>query len=348
MSHKILVATNPAYEVHVGSHLLSSAAQAASRYSKVAVITDSNVGPLYCHNLDASLREHVIEVTAGEASKSFETLERVLDQLNTLGLDRDAALIALGGGVVGDLTGLAASLFKRGIPFIQCATTLLAQVDASVGGKTAVNLPSGKNLAGTFHQPAAVFADVSTLETLPASEFASGLGEVLKTALLAGEDAISALERDSESILDKNAEALARTVKRCVEFKAEVVAEDPLESGRRKCLNLGHTFAHAIEHIAGFGVIPHGVAVAVGIGMAFEQAIEKGVLRDGALADRSRALTAKLGLPTCLAEVEEAYRLRFPADAMRASMASDKKNHGNQVMLVLPVRAGEVALDVPL
>jgi 3-dehydroquinate synthase len=255
--------------------------------------------------------------------------------------------VALGGGVVGDLCGLAASLYKRGIAFVQCPTTLLAQVDASVGGKTAVNLPSGKNLAGTFHQPVAVLADVATLATLPESEFESGLGEVLKTALLAGEDALGDLERDVHKLRERDPLTLERTVEACVAFKARIVAQDPREGGLRKCLNLGHTFAHGIEHSAGFGRIPHGVAVAAGIGLAFDHAAASGVLLDVALCERVHALARDLHLPSSLEEIEDRYGLHVSEVELLASMRTDKKNKGSEIRLVLPVRAGEVRIDVP-
>lgn len=348
MNRTVHVGTQPAYDVRIGTGLLEGVGEIAGRYSRVALLTDENVGPLYLERLPVSVRENVIRLPAGEDSKSFTTLERVLDELCVLNLDRSSLLVALGGGVLGDLTGLAASLYKRGIDFVQCATTLLAQVDASVGGKTAVNLPSGKNMAGTFHQPVAVFADVSTLGTLPRSEFASGLGEVLKTALLDGEEALAKLERDAEALVARDLELLAECVQRCVEFKAAVVAEDPSEKGRRKCLNLGHTYAHAIEHIAGFGVVPHGVAVAVGIALALEEAARLGTLTDATLAGRVGELAARLGLATTLAELESGYGVRFEREAMLRSMRTDKKNSGGEILLVLPVGVGEVALDVPL
>ena len=264
MTSTVRVSVETPYDVRIGPGLLQAVEALAPRYSRVAVLTDENVAPLYLERLGETFGKRVIVVAAGEASKSFVTLESVLDQLCGFGLDRDSALIALGGGVIGDLCGLSAALFMRGVRFIQCPTTLLAQVDASVGGKTAVNLTSGKNLAGVFHQPDAVFADTSTLASQSEDEFRSGLGEVLKTALLDGEEHLAQLEADAALLVARDSRTLTRVVERCVQFKAKIVSADPLEGGSRKCLNLGHTYAHAIEHIAGFGVVPHGIAVAAG------------------------------------------------------------------------------------
>ena len=346
MTRTVRVGTETPYDVCIGAGVLARAEGLAAAYSRVAVLTDENVGPLYLERLGALAQGEVVVVAAGEGSKSFATLEVVLESLSRAGLDRDACLVALGGGVVGDLCGLAASLYKRGVAFVQCATTLLAQVDASVGGKTAVNLPSGKNLAGTFHQPAAVLADVTTLATLPEAEFESGLGEVLKTAILSGEADLRALEEAAPALLARDAEALARTVEACVAYKARVVAEDPLEGGLRKCLNLGHTFGHGIEHIAGYGVIPHGVAVAVGIGLAFDHAAASGILEDIALDERVHALARALHLPSTIEDLEQRYGVHVSEAELRASMSTDKKNRGGETLLVLPVRAGEMKLDV--
>lgn len=348
MTSQVHVGTEEPYDVHIGAGALDEAAGFVQRYSGAAVVTDANVGALYLERLGALAQGPVVTVEPGEASKSFATLERVLDELASAQLDRGACLVALGGGVVGDLTGLAASLYKRGVAFVQCATTLLAQVDASVGGKTAVNLSSGKNLAGTFHQPAAVFADVATLVTLPEDEFLSGLGEVLKSALLDGEAHLAALEGDADALTAHDPAALERAVERCVAFKARVVAADPREGGLRKSLNLGHTFGHAIEHLAGYGAVPHGVAVAAGIGLAFEHAERTGVLADARFAERARSLAKVLGLPSSLDELAARYGVAIDPDAMRASMRHDKKNRGGEVLLVLPVRPGEARLDVPL
>lgn len=343
----VQVETEPSYEVRIGEGVLAEAAAAARGYSACALVSDANVAPLYAAQL-GPLAEDPIVVPAGESSKSLATLEEVLERLVRKDLDRSACVVALGGGVIGDLAGLAAALYKRGVAVLQCPTTLLSQVDASVGGKTAVNLPSGKNLAGSFHQPRAVFADVTTLATLPEEELASGLGEVLKTALLSGEEALATLERDATGLVARDPACLARQVEACVAFKAAVVARDPHEAGERACLNLGHTFGHGIEHIAGFGRVPHGVAVAAGIAIAFEHATARGILADEELPKRSAALARSLGLPTSLVDLEARYGVAIEGEALIASMRTDKKRVGDEIRLVLPVRAGEVRLDVPL
>lgn len=348
MSRNVRVAVEPSYDVRIGTGLLEAVQALAPRYSRIAVVTDENVAPLYLERLGKELGQRVIVVPAGEGSKSFATAENILEQLSGFGLDRDSALIALGGGVVGDLCGLVSALFMRGIRFIQCPTTLLAQVDASVGGKTAINLVAGKNLAGVFHQPDAVFADTSTLVTQSSDEFRSGLGEVLKTALLDGEEHLSQLELDTDCLLARDPETLAQVVERCVQFKAKIVSADPREGGSRKCLNLGHTYAHAIEHIAGFGAVPHGMAVAAGIGMALDQAGSCGVLEDPLLAGRVRKLARALGLPASLEDIEARTGLEFSEEAMLLAMTTDKKNARGEIRYVLPVRAGQVRIDVVL
>lgn len=331
-------------EVRIAPGALAQAEELVARHSGALVLTDETVGPLHLARLGRLAEGPVLRVPPGEPSKSLACLERVLDALCEAELDRGACLVALGGGVVGDLGGLAASLFKRGIAVLQCPTTLLAQVDASVGGKTAVNLRAGKNLAGTFHDPVAVLADPLTLTTLPGPELRSGLGEVLKTALLDGEGHLTALEEEADRLVALEPDALEACVARCVRFKASVVAEDPLEAGPRQQLNLGHTFAHAIEHLAGYGAVPHGVAVAAGLGMALEESARRGILADAELPARVAALAARLGLPTGLAELDAAP----DRDELLAAMRHDKKNRGGEVRLVLPVRAGEVRLGVPL
>ena len=346
MTRSLRVETDPAYLVHVGAGVLSEVAGHTDCYSKVAVLVDATVEALHLERLGALAEAPVISIQPGEASKSFATLERVHEDLARLQLDREGCLVALGGGVLGDLTGLAAALYKRGIDFVQCPTTLLAQVDASVGGKTAVNLKSGKNLAGAFHQPRAVFADMATLETLPEQEFVSGLGEVLKSALLSGEGDLAALEALASKLRAREPEATEQVVLRSAALKARVVAADPLEQGPRKQLNLGHTFGHAIELCAGYGRVPHGVAVAAGIAMALRQAAESSLLEDADLPERVAQLAQALGLPSSLADLESRYGLTLSAPDLFAAMASDKKNSGGQVLLVLPKRAGEMHLDV--
>ncbi|MCB9914130.1 MAG: 3-dehydroquinate synthase [Planctomycetes bacterium] len=347
MPSTLRVDTEPSYEVRVGAGVLSEAAALVADRGAVAVLVDERVAPLHLARLGALADAAVVRVRAGEAAKTFAELERVLDALVAAGLDRRGAVLALGGGATCDLAGLAAALYMRGVDCFYAPTTLLAQVDASVGGKTAVNLAAGKNLAGTFHQPRGVLADVETLATLPAEELRSGLGEVLKSALLAGEADLAALERDAAALARGDAAALEAAVVRAVAQKARVVAADPREAGARKQLNLGHTWAHAVERLVGFGRVPHGLAVAAGLGEALTTAAALGVLADPRLVARARALAGALGLPADLAELEAERGLRLPRAELHAAMATDKKNVGRDVRLVLLRRAGEPVWDVP-
>ena len=343
-AERVRVATEPAYEVHVGAGALEGAGEWVRRHERRALLVDARVEALHGARLAAFEIESSLALAPGEERKSMRELEGVLDFLAEARLDRGSLLVTFGGGVVSDLGGLAASLFKRGIDVLHLPTTLLAQVDASVGGKTAINLKAGKNLAGSFHQPVAVFCDTLTLATLDERELASGLGEVLKTAWIGGESALARLEALAPSLLRKDPEALAAVVRDCVATKARVVAEDPLERGPRRVLNLGHTFAHAIEGAAGFGAIPHGVAVAVGIGLAFELAARLKLLEDPACVERQRRLSAALKLPTRLAELERASGRALASTALLGALDQDKKGRVGLPEFVLPRRAGEFAL----
>ncbi|MFN0242672.1 MAG: 3-dehydroquinate synthase [Planctomycetota bacterium] len=340
------VATEPAYDVRIGRGLLAEVATSVRGYSRSAVLTDTSVDALYRKSLIGLAAAPVLAVAPGEDSKSFATLERVLDFMTECELDRAACLVALGGGVVGDLGGLAAALYARGIAFVQVPTTLLAQVDSSVGGKTAVNLRAGKNLAGVFHQPRLVLADTATLATLSDEEYRSGLGEVVKTALIAGDEALVLLEREIAAVRARDATVLAGIVELCVRTKAGIVARDPHEKGERKKLNLGHTFAHAIEHAAGFGRVPHGIAVAAGLGAALELSRACGVLRTPELADRTRKLLSDLSLPASIADVRRMYASELAPAALAHGMRTDKKSARGKPRFVLVERPGSLALDV--
>jgi 3-dehydroquinate synthase len=343
---RVRVATDPPYEVRIGRGVLGSIAAETARFSRLAVLTDATVAALHLAKLDR-LGAPALAVPAGERSKRIATLERVLEFLAASDLDRRSCLVALGGGVVGDLGGLAASLYMRGIACVQAPTTLLAQVDASVGGKTAVDLDAGKNLAGTFHQPAAVLADTETLATLPDVEIRSGLGEVVKSALIEGEDALLALERAAAAIRAREPGVFDAVVERCVRLKAEIVRRDPRESGERKALNLGHTFAHAIERTAGYSV-PHGLAVAVGLGASLRAARAVGRLEDGGLPERVERLLADLDLPRTLAELRRAHPVLPGAAEVVAAMRHDKKGQAGRPRFVVPRKAGGIDLDVEI
>ena len=346
-SSEVRVEVDPAYAVRVGAGALDGVpgllGERPAR-AAVAVVTDGRVAALHGQRLAALGDCPWIQVPRGEDAKRFARLEVVLNDLAAGGLDRRSAVVTLGGGAVCDVGGLAASLFMRGIDVLHCPTTLLAQVDASVGGKTAVNLAAGKNLAGTFHQPIAVACDVDVLATLDDAELRSGLGEVVKTALLEQGALFELVEQSAEALLARDPAALAEVVTDCVRHKAAVVAADEREVGPRRSLNLGHTFAHAIEGAADYGAIPHGVAVGVGLMLALECSARSGLLEDPELPAR---LLERLGLPTGLAQLREVAGA-LPVERLEAFLATDKKGAGGEPRFVLPRSIGRVELDVPV
>ncbi len=327
------------YRVVIGDGVLAEARGFVEGWSRVAIVSDAHVAPLWSRALELP-EALVVTIEPGEPSKRFAVLEDVLDRLAAGGLDRRSGVLALGGGVVGDLAGLAAALFQRGVPIVHCPTSLLSQVDSAVGGKTAVNLAAGKNLAGAFHSPAGVIADTSTLRTLPDEELRSGLGEVLKTALIAGEEALCTIERVAPALLDRDEAALVEVVALCVATKARIVGEDEREAGPRRALNLGHSFAHAIEAAAGLGAVPHGVAVGLGVALALRASERVGVLEEASLLERVERLLARLGLPVRVADLPA----RFSVEAALAALAHDKKATLGEVEFVLPRRAGSLEL----
>ena len=285
---------------------------------------------------------HVVE--PGERSKSWEALPPIFAALLDLKADRRACVVAVGGGVVGDLAGFAAASFMRGVSLIQVPTSLLAMVDSSVGGKTGVNLPRGKNLAGAFHQPAGVLIDPAALGTLPAREFAGGLAEVVKYGVIADADFFAWLEANAAAVLAREAAVLVPLIARCCELKAAVVAADEFETtGLRATLNYGHTFAHAFENLAGYGTLSHGEAVSVGMTCAARLAVARGLIEEEVFA-RQTALLTRFGLPVTL----PAACAFAPADVL-AAMRTDKKSVAGALRLILPVRLGEVRVfaDVP-
>lgn len=332
------------YEVLVGRGLLTEAGRylAPFAHGRVAVISDETVAALHAPALLEQLRGvaravDLVTVPAGEASKSFAQLERVLDRLLELGLDRKDLVVALGGGVVGDLAGLAAALYMRGIDFVQVPTTLLAQVDSSVGGKTAIDTSRGKNLIGAFHQPRRVLADIDVLATLPRRQLRSGWAEVLKHGLICDAAFFDWLGGEGASGADGDPATLERAVVRSVEIKSAIVGEDEKEAGRRALLNLGHTFGHALEAELGFGdALTHGEAVALGCAMAFRYSAREGLCSPSA-AERAEAGIAAAGLPTRLDQVEQ----RFGADAMLGRMAGDKKAESGRLTLILAHDIGD-------
>lgn len=301
------------------------------------VVTNETVAPLYKDDLDVSLSGSGspticgMSLQDGEAYKTLDTIGRVLDSLVEGHATRDTTVIALGGGVVGDIAGFAAASYMRGVDFIQVPTTLLAQVDSSVGGKTGVNHPQGKNLIGAFHQPKIVLIDTDTLQTLPDRELMAGLAEVIKYGAIADVEFLSWLEDNIDALLAKDGDALIYAIKRSCELKARVVAEDERESGRRAILNFGHTFGHAIEHCLGYGEWLHGEAVAAGMVMAAE--LSK--LPDGDVA-RLRELIARAGLPVMPPDIG--------ATDMLDAMSLDKKARKKTLRFVLLRRLGDAYL----
>ncbi len=261
------------YPIVIGSQLLGGGFD-LSRYvtgSQCLIVTNETVSPLYLDALKKNLESReveTIELPDGEQFKTLDTVNQVFEKLVEIGAGRDTTLVALGGGVIGDTTGFAAASWMRGVNFIQVPTTLLAQVDSSVGGKTGVNLPAGKNLVGAFYQPQMVMIDTDTLSTLPDREFRAGLAEVIKYGAIADAAFFDWLEASMPALMQRDAGALAHAIRRSCELKAEVVAEDERESGRRAILNFGHTFGHAIERCQGYGDWLHGEAVAAGMIMA--------------------------------------------------------------------------------
>lgn len=270
---------------------------------------------------------------SGEGSKTRETWARLSDALVERGLGRDSALIALGGGVTGDLVGFVAATYMRGIPYVQVPTTLLAMLDASVGGKTGVDTAEGKNLIGAFHAPAAVVADPQTLNTLPDRAYRAGLAEAVKHGLIADQEYFEWMEKQAPALAARDLDALARLIRRSVEIKAEVVGEDERESGRRAILNAGHTVAHALEQVSNYE-LPHGEAVALGLVVECELAEQLGIAAPG-LRRRVAGLLGRLGLPERLPRTLE-------RSAVLGSMASDKKNRGSRVHFALPQGLGEM------
>jgi 3-dehydroquinate synthase len=290
-----------AYPIHLGAGLIGRAElyRPCLAGGSAAIVTNEVVGPLYLPKVRAGLagaRVTEIVVPDGEQTKSWQTLNRIFDALLKARCGRDTLVVALGGGVVGDLAGFAAAVYQRGVPFVQVPTTLLAQVDSSVGGKTAINHALGKNMIGAFHQPRAVISDIASLDTLPERELRAGLAEVIKHGVALDAAFVEWLESNVEKILKRDRAALAHAVRRSCELKARIVAADERESGARALLNFGHTFGHAIEAASGYGAWLHGEAVAVGMVMAAELSALQGSISKQDVA-RVRALLQRAGLP---------------------------------------------------
>lgn len=317
----------------------------------VFLISDSNTGKLFSKCISksieisaSSLTKHVFK--AGEASKNFSSIEKMCRKAAESGMERGSVFVALGGGVCGDMTGFAASIYMRGVDFIQIPTSLLAMIDSSVGGKTGIDLEEGKNLVGSFHQPKLVMIDTSFLRTLPQRELVCGMAEIVKIAVILDSSLFEKLELRHENLLKLNDhELLNEVVAGCCAIKAGVVAADERESSLRAILNYGHTFGHAIEAVSGYTSIAHGEAVSIGMCMAADLAVALNIF-DRKSADRQEALLKKLSLPTSVALGGNASE---NPDRVLKSMFRDKKNVGGKLRLVLPRSIGraEVFKDVP-
>ncbi|AWL13199.1 3-dehydroquinate synthase [Saliniradius amylolyticus] len=329
------------YPIYIQNNLLRQGEQLrqAIKGPKAVIITNEVVETLYGATFRAALNDldlDTIVLPDGEQFKSLQSFESVMTALLEQNAARDTTLIALGGGVIGDLTGFVAACYQRGIPFIQVPTTLLSQVDSSVGGKTAVNHPLGKNMIGAFYQPKAVFIDTMTLSSLPAREFAAGMAEVVKYGIIYDADFFRWLEEHREAIQAKSPDVLAQMIRRCCEIKAEVVAKDEREQGLRALLNLGHTFGHAIEAEQGYGNWLHGEAVSVGIVLASDVAVAMN-WQQASENQRIRELLAGFDLPLTPPE-------RMNYRSFMAHMRHDKKVQDSRIRYVIPQGIGKAVV----
>ncbi|HET7602034.1 MAG TPA: 3-dehydroquinate synthase [Gemmatimonadales bacterium] len=342
------------YPVYIDTGLLDSLTALVARHlpgRRTALISDAAVAALYadwreggvmpwrprertCHEDPPSGWSAPFTFPAGEASKTRDTWARLTDEMFAAGYGRDSGIVALGGGVTGDLAGFVAATFARGVPFVQVPTTLLAMLDASVGGKTGVDTPHGKNLVGAFHPPAAVIADLLTLSTLSDREYRCGLAEAVKHGLIADAEHFGWIEQHAEALNARALDALETLVRRSVAIKAEIVASDEKESGRRAVLNAGHTVAHAIERETNYATL-HGEAVAMGLVAECRLGEEMGVTEAGT-ADRVAKLLSRLNLPVSSV---------MPVPSLVSSMRHDKKSRGGEIRLAVPVRVGEAFRD---
>lgn len=327
------------YPIHIGPGLLAEADLITQRLEqpRAAIVTNTTVAPLYLEPLAATLRSRGIDTVHivlpdGEAHKNWDTLSRIFDALLTHRCERKTTVIALGGGVIGDLAGFAAAVYLRGVPFIQVPTTLLAQVDSAVGGKTAINHPLGKNMIGAFYQPRAVIADTDTLRTLPDRELAAGIAEVVKYGLIRDRGFFHWLEENIKRLVGRNPEALAFAIERSCRLKAEIVALDEREAGLRALLNFGHTFGHAIESGLGYGKWLHGEAVAAGMVLACRLSCQMRLITAADL-QRVTDLLLRAGLPVDAPALGAARYLEL--------MGHDKKVEGGRPRFILLKTIGD-------
>jgi 3-dehydroquinate synthase len=326
------------YPIHIGPELLDKPALYGITARQVLIVTNEVVAPLYLARVQGALRGCEVDTVVlpdGERHKTLATFTTVIDRLIDGRFHRDCCLVALGGGVIGDLTGYVAASYQRGVDFVQIPTTLLAQVDSSVGGKTAVNHPRAKNMIGAFHQPTAVLADTGTLESLPPRELAAGLAEIIKYGIIVDAPFFAWLEAHVDDLRRLDSAALTHAIRRSCEIKAGIVAEDEREHGRRALLNLGHTFGHALEAIGNYERWLHGEAVAIGMALAARTSVALGWLavRD---CERIESLLARAGLPTAARGVDP--------DELLDHMRGDKKADRAGLKLILVRALGEAVV----
>ena len=349
-----------AYEIRIGAGVidqLGAGVRDLFPKGRALIVTDEHVAALHLERARASLdaagvRHDSIVLPPGEGTKSFPMLEHVMSHLLDMRIERRDAVVALGGGVIGDLAGFAASIAKRGVDFVQVPTTLLSQVDSSVGGKTGINTPHGKNLVGAFHQPRLVLADIALLETLPKRELLAGYAEVVKYGLLGDAAFFEWLEVNGPALVAGDRAARIEAVRRSVTAKAGIVARDERETGERALLNLGHTFGHALEAATGFGPrLLHGEGVAIGMRLAFDLSVKLG-LCPGQDATRACRHMAQVGLPVAPADIEGAAELadELAPEALIHHMAQDKKVKDGKLTFILAHRIGDafITQDVPI
>ncbi len=344
------------YDILIGNGLLAHVPdliQPLLKRQKVVIVTDHGVAAHHLPVLKdacekAGLETHTVDMPSGEGSKSFSMLEALLDNLIALDVDRSDLILALGGGVVGDITGFAASILRRGCRFVQIPTTLLAQVDSSVGGKTAVNAKAGKNLIGAFHQPSMVIADIETLDTLPPRQLRAGYAEVVKYGLIDDPAFFNWLAENGQALLEGDQALRAEAVRHSCAAKARIVEEDETETGRRALLNLGHTFGHAFEAATGYSdKLFHGEAVALGMGLAHDYCAENGLCPASDAATVRHHLQA-VGLPATVSDLNNLSGLETDAQFLMEAIAQDKKVSGGKLTFILTKGLGKayIAKDV--
>lgn len=339
----VLVSGTDGYQIQIGFDLLDTLGTECTKLKlgrRAVIITDANVAPLYAEHvcgilLHAGIDPTVLTIPAGEQSKSLSVVETCLEQMASKQHDRNSFVIALGGGVVGDLAGTVASLYMRGLPLVQVPTTLLAQIDSSIGGKVGVNLNAGKNLAGSFYPPKLVLSDLATLKTLPKCQMCNGMAEAIKYGAIDDAELFTWIEKNLKSIQALDPESLTRLITRCSEIKVKLVTQDPHDKGIRASLNFGHTIGHAIENVAGYGTYSHGEAISIGMVAAAHLSMKHTGLSPHDTASLVNLLN-QTGLPV------ELNNSTITEQALMRAMRTDKKNSEGHINFVLLTRIGAI------